>query len=61
MSSAADGCPVTPQCKNHCHGPPRAHPHSCRIARADEDLPVLPGPYPVVEDPSTCDIVKATQ
>ncbi|XP_072721473.1 palmitoyltransferase ZDHHC13 isoform X3 [Ciconia boyciana] len=35
--------------------------HSCHSAHGDEDLPVLPGPYPIVEDPSTCDIVKATQ
>ncbi|XP_072721471.1 palmitoyltransferase ZDHHC13 isoform X1 [Ciconia boyciana] len=49
------------QCKNHCHGPHRPHMHSCHSAHGDEDLPVLPGPYPIVEDPSTCDIVKATQ
>ncbi|XP_072721472.1 palmitoyltransferase ZDHHC13 isoform X2 [Ciconia boyciana] len=48
-------------CKNHCHGPHRPHMHSCHSAHGDEDLPVLPGPYPIVEDPSTCDIVKATQ
>ncbi|XP_009332810.1 PREDICTED: palmitoyltransferase ZDHHC13 [Pygoscelis adeliae] len=35
--------------------------HSCQSAHGDKDLPVLPGPYPIVEDPSTCDIVKATQ
>ncbi|KAM7110095.1 palmitoyltransferase ZDHHC13 [Ciconia maguari] len=50
-----------PACKNHCHGPHRPHMHSCHSAHGDEDLPVLPGPYPIVEDPSTCDIVKATQ
>ncbi|XP_040984964.1 palmitoyltransferase ZDHHC13 isoform X1 [Aquila chrysaetos chrysaetos] len=48
-------------CKNHCHGPHRPHMHNCHSAHGDKDLPVLPGPYPIVEDPSTCDIVKATQ
>uniref|UniRef100_A0A8C3JAK1 Palmitoyltransferase n=1 Tax=Calidris pygmaea TaxID=425635 RepID=A0A8C3JAK1_9CHAR len=50
-----------PACKNHCHGPHRPHAHNCHSAHRDKDLPVLQGPYPVVEDPSTCDIVKATQ
>ncbi|XP_029894956.1 palmitoyltransferase ZDHHC13 isoform X2 [Aquila chrysaetos chrysaetos] len=50
-----------PACKNHCHGPHRPHMHNCHSAHGDKDLPVLPGPYPIVEDPSTCDIVKATQ
>ncbi|XP_030906323.1 palmitoyltransferase ZDHHC13 isoform X2 [Melopsittacus undulatus] len=35
--------------------------HNCRSAHGDKDLPVLPGLYPVIEDPSICDIVKATQ
>ncbi|KAM9605740.1 palmitoyltransferase ZDHHC13 isoform 2-T3 [Morphnus guianensis] len=35
--------------------------HNCHSAHGDKDLSVLPGPYPIVEDPSTCDIVKATQ
>ncbi|KAK4822891.1 hypothetical protein QYF61_021110 [Mycteria americana] len=35
--------------------------HSCHSTHGGEDLPVLPGPYPIVEDPGTCDIVKATQ
>ncbi|XP_009459670.1 PREDICTED: palmitoyltransferase ZDHHC13 [Nipponia nippon] len=35
--------------------------HNCHSAHGDKGLPVLPGPYPIVEDPSTCDIVKATQ
>uniref|UniRef100_A0A8C8BHS5 Palmitoyltransferase n=1 Tax=Otus sunia TaxID=257818 RepID=A0A8C8BHS5_9STRI len=48
-------------CKNHCHGPHRPHVLSCHGAQGEKDLPVLPGAYPVVEDPSTCDIVKATQ
>ncbi|XP_074951078.1 palmitoyltransferase ZDHHC13 isoform X1 [Phalacrocorax aristotelis] len=52
---------VSFQCKNHCHGPHRPHMHNCHSARRDKDLPVLTGPYPIVEDPSTCDIVKATQ
>ncbi|KAF1419819.1 Palmitoyltransferase ZDHHC13, partial [Spheniscus humboldti] len=52
---------VNQQCKNHCHGPHRPHMHSCHSAHGDKDLPVLPEPYPIVEDPSTCDIVKATQ
>ncbi|KAM6074038.1 palmitoyltransferase ZDHHC13 [Chlamydotis macqueenii] len=50
-----------PACKNHCHGPRQPHMHNCHSARGDKDLPVLSGPYPIVEDPSTCDIVKATQ
>ncbi|XP_075568760.1 palmitoyltransferase ZDHHC13 [Pelecanus crispus] len=50
-----------PACKTHCHGPHRPHVHSCRSAHGDEGLPVLAGPYPAVQDPSTCDIVKATQ
>ncbi|XP_069660200.1 palmitoyltransferase ZDHHC13 [Haliaeetus albicilla] len=50
-----------PACKNHCHGPHRPHMHNCHSAHGDKDLLVLPGPYPIVEDPSTCDIVKATQ
>ncbi|KAF1403400.1 Palmitoyltransferase ZDHHC13, partial [Spheniscus magellanicus] len=52
---------VNQQCKNHCHGPHRPHMHSSHSAHGDEDLPVLPEPYLIVEDPSTCDIVKATQ
>ncbi|XP_010005724.1 PREDICTED: palmitoyltransferase ZDHHC13 [Chaetura pelagica] len=35
--------------------------HNGPGAHADKDLVVLSGPYPVVEDPGTCDIVKATQ
>ncbi|KAM9605739.1 palmitoyltransferase ZDHHC13 isoform 1-T1 [Morphnus guianensis] len=50
-----------PPCKNHCHGHHRPHMHNCHSAHGDKDLSVLPGPYPIVEDPSTCDIVKATQ
>ncbi|KAM4667445.1 palmitoyltransferase ZDHHC13 [Amazona ochrocephala] len=50
-----------PACKGHCHGPHRPHMHNCLSAHGDKDLPVLPGLYPIVEDPSTCDIVKATQ
>ncbi|NXC27195.1 ZDH13 Palmitoyltransferase, partial [Campylorhamphus procurvoides] len=46
------------QCKGHCHGPHRPHLHSNHSAHGDQGLP---GPYPIVEDPSTCDIVKATQ
>ncbi|KAF1531211.1 Palmitoyltransferase ZDHHC13, partial [Eudyptes sclateri] len=52
---------VNQQCKNHCHGPHRPHMHGCLSAHGDQDLPVLPEPYPIVDDPSTCDIVKATQ
>ncbi|NXN42323.1 ZDH13 Palmitoyltransferase, partial [Rhinoptilus africanus] len=52
---------VNQQCKNHCHGPHRPHVHNCHSTRGDKDLPVLQGPNPIVEDPSTCDIVKATQ
>ncbi|GAB0189752.1 palmitoyltransferase ZDHHC13 [Grus japonensis] len=50
-----------PACKNHCHGPHRPHMHNCHNTHGDKDLSVLPGPYPIVEDPSICDIVKATQ
>ncbi|XP_054027562.1 palmitoyltransferase ZDHHC13 [Dryobates pubescens] len=50
-----------PACKNHCHGPHRPHMHSCHGSHGNKDVPVLPGPPPVLEDPSTCDIVKATQ
>ncbi|XP_068255075.1 palmitoyltransferase ZDHHC13 isoform X2 [Nyctibius grandis] len=35
--------------------------HNCHSAHTDKDLPVLSGPYAIVEDPSTYDIVKATQ
>uniref|UniRef100_A0A8C0G353 Palmitoyltransferase n=1 Tax=Bubo bubo TaxID=30461 RepID=A0A8C0G353_BUBBB len=56
-----DGCFVNQQCKNHCHGPHRPHGLNCPGAEGEKDLPVLPGAYPIVEDPSTCDIVKATQ
>ncbi|NXL90880.1 ZDH13 Palmitoyltransferase, partial [Alectura lathami] len=49
------------QCKNHCHGPHRPHLHSCHGTHSQKDPPVLPGPYPIAEDPGTCDIVKATQ
>ncbi|NXW02852.1 ZDH13 Palmitoyltransferase, partial [Fregetta grallaria] len=56
-----DRCFVNQQCKNHCHGPHRPHTHNCHSAHGDKDLPVLLGPYPIVEDPGTCDIVKATQ
>ncbi|KAM9554297.1 palmitoyltransferase ZDHHC13 [Guaruba guarouba] len=54
----ADGRPA---CKGHCHGPHRPHMHNCHSAHGDKDLPVPPGLYPIVEDPSICDIVKATQ
>ncbi|XP_056209212.1 palmitoyltransferase ZDHHC13 [Falco biarmicus] len=50
-----------PACKNHCHGPHWPPMHACHSAHGDEGLPAVPGPYPIVEDPSTCDIVKATQ
>ncbi|NXG25588.1 ZDH13 Palmitoyltransferase, partial [Grallaria varia] len=46
------------QCKGHCHGPHRPHMPGNPSAHGDQGLP---GPYPIVEDPSTCDIVKATQ
>ncbi|NXA15317.1 ZDH13 Palmitoyltransferase, partial [Sapayoa aenigma] len=46
------------QCKGHCYGPHRPHMHNNPSAHGDKGLP---GPYPIVEDPSTCDIVKATQ
>ncbi|XP_065539500.1 palmitoyltransferase ZDHHC13 isoform X1 [Lathamus discolor] len=49
------------QCKGHCHGPHRPHIQNCHSAHGDKDLPVTPGLYPVIEDPSICDIVKATQ
>ncbi|NXL02818.1 ZDH13 Palmitoyltransferase, partial [Mesembrinibis cayennensis] len=54
-------CFFNQQCKNHCHGPHRPHLHSCHGTHGDKGLPVLPGPHPIVEDPSTCDIVNATQ
>ncbi|XP_066407670.1 palmitoyltransferase ZDHHC13 isoform X3 [Molothrus aeneus] len=47
-----------PACKSHCHGPHRPHMHRSHSVHEDK---VLPGPYPIAEDPSTCDIVKATQ
>ncbi|XP_062350354.1 palmitoyltransferase ZDHHC13 [Cinclus cinclus] len=47
-----------PACKSHCHGPHRPHVHSSHSVYGDQGLP---GPYPTAEDPSTCDIVKATQ
>ncbi|XP_072193730.1 palmitoyltransferase ZDHHC13 [Excalfactoria chinensis] len=50
-----------PQCKKHCHGPHQPHVHSCRSICREKDVPVLPGLHPDAEDPSTCDIVKATQ
>ncbi|NWH66804.1 ZDH13 Palmitoyltransferase, partial [Geococcyx californianus] len=56
-----DRCFVNPQCKNHCHGPHRPHLHTCHSTHGEKELPVSPGPPPVVEDPSTFDIVKATQ
>ncbi|NXP19266.1 ZDH13 Palmitoyltransferase, partial [Scytalopus superciliaris] len=43
------------QCKGHCHGPHRPHMHN---SHGDKGLP---GPYPIAEEPNTCDIVKATQ
>uniref|UniRef100_A0A663MFX5 Palmitoyltransferase n=1 Tax=Athene cunicularia TaxID=194338 RepID=A0A663MFX5_ATHCN len=56
-----DSCSVNQQCKTHCHGPHRPHVLSCHGPEGQKDLPVLPGAHPIVEDPSTCDIVKATQ
>ncbi|XP_035184658.1 palmitoyltransferase ZDHHC13 isoform X1 [Oxyura jamaicensis] len=50
-----------PACKNHCHGPHRPHMHNCHSIHSEKDLPVLPGSHPIVEDPSSFDIVKATQ
>ncbi|XP_059331108.1 palmitoyltransferase ZDHHC13 isoform X3 [Ammospiza nelsoni] len=47
-----------PACKSHCHGPHRPHVHGSHSVHEDKGLP---GPYPIAEDPSTCDIVKATQ
>ncbi|NXH18475.1 ZDH13 Palmitoyltransferase, partial [Bucco capensis] len=52
---------VNQQCKNHCHEPHQPHVHNCHSAHRAKDVPVLSGPSRVVEDPSTCDIVKATQ
>ncbi|NXI42311.1 ZDH13 Palmitoyltransferase, partial [Galbula dea] len=52
---------VNQQCKNHCHGPYRPPLPNCHSAHWAADVPVLLGPHPVVEDPSTCDIVTATQ
>ncbi|XP_062434028.1 palmitoyltransferase ZDHHC13 isoform X5 [Rhea pennata] len=49
------------QSKNHGHGPHQPHTCSCHHVHSDEDLSMLPESYPFVEDPSTCDIVKATQ
>ncbi|NXR99487.1 ZDH13 Palmitoyltransferase, partial [Oxylabes madagascariensis] len=51
-------CFVNHQCKSHCHGPHRPHLHNSHSVHGDKGLP---GPYPIAEDPSTCDIVKATQ
>ncbi|XP_067152353.1 palmitoyltransferase ZDHHC13 isoform X1 [Apteryx mantelli] len=48
-------------CENHCHGPHRPLTCSCHPIHSDKDLSALSGPYPFVEDPCTCDIVKATQ
>ncbi|NWY65595.1 ZDH13 Palmitoyltransferase, partial [Erithacus rubecula] len=53
-----NNCFVNCQCKSHCHGPPRPHIHSSHSVHGDQDLP---GPCPTAEDPSTCDIIKATQ
>uniref|UniRef100_A0A8C2TPH6 Palmitoyltransferase n=1 Tax=Coturnix japonica TaxID=93934 RepID=A0A8C2TPH6_COTJA len=50
-----------PVCKKHCHGPHRPHVHGCHSVCREKDVPVLPGLHPDAEDPSTCDIVKATQ
>uniref|UniRef100_A0A8B9S3E6 Palmitoyltransferase n=1 Tax=Apteryx owenii TaxID=8824 RepID=A0A8B9S3E6_APTOW len=50
-----------PGCENHCHGPHRPLTCSCHPIHSDKDLSALSGPYPFVEDPGTCDIVKATQ
>ncbi|KAM6308258.1 palmitoyltransferase ZDHHC13 [Aegotheles albertisi] len=50
-----------PACKNHCHRPHRPHVHDCQSIHGDKDLPVVPGPYPIIEDAGTCDIVKATK
>ncbi|NXA72800.1 ZDH13 Palmitoyltransferase, partial [Thryothorus ludovicianus] len=49
---------VNRQCKSHCHGPHRPLMHNSHSVRGDQGLP---GPYPTAEDPSSCDIVKATQ
>ncbi|NXN06987.1 ZDH13 Palmitoyltransferase, partial [Indicator maculatus] len=56
-----DSSSVNQQCKNHCHGSHRPHMHSCHGTHGSKDVLVLPGPPPIVEDSSTCDIVKATQ
>nr|XP_021401718.1 palmitoyltransferase ZDHHC13 isoform X3 [Lonchura striata domestica] len=53
-----NNCFVNHQCKSHCHGPHRPHMHRSHSIHEDKGLP---GPYPIAEDPSTCDIVKATQ
>ncbi|XP_068801475.1 palmitoyltransferase ZDHHC13 isoform X2 [Struthio camelus] len=50
-----------PACKNHCHGPHQPHKCNCHRIHNDKVLSTLPGPYTFIEDPSTCDIVKATQ
>ncbi|RLV94399.1 hypothetical protein DV515_00013177 [Chloebia gouldiae] len=44
-----------PACKSHCHGPRIHRSHSIHEGEG------LPGLYSIAEDPSTCDIVKATQ
>ncbi|OXB74372.1 UNVERIFIED_CONTAM: hypothetical protein H355_002437 [Colinus virginianus] len=55
------GVSVHRQCKNHGHGPQRAHVHGCRSVCREKDVPVLLGLRPVAEDPDSCGIVKATQ
>ncbi|NXX76393.1 ZDH13 Palmitoyltransferase, partial [Urocolius indicus] len=57
----ADRYFVNQQCKKHCRGLHRPPMHDCHSIHGETDLSVTAGPPPVVEDPSTCDIVKATQ
>ncbi|XP_019407388.1 PREDICTED: palmitoyltransferase ZDHHC13 isoform X1 [Crocodylus porosus] len=49
------------ECQIHSHGPHRPHIHNWHSIHADKNITKPPEAAPLVEDYSTCDIVKATQ
>ncbi|KYO21893.1 palmitoyltransferase ZDHHC13 [Alligator mississippiensis] len=49
------------ECQSHSHGPHCPHIHNWHSIHSDKEITKPPEAAPLVEDYSTCDIVKATQ
>ncbi|XP_006111543.1 palmitoyltransferase ZDHHC13 isoform X3 [Pelodiscus sinensis] len=50
-----------PECKNHSHGPHGPHAQNWHCVHKDKDQMKMQATFPLPEDYSNCDIVKATQ